>query len=281
MTIDLNLLKSPRNLLQLTLIGDTLKASDGESYVVQSGVPILLTQDIQKYVATFDTKYLSQSEPWDYSRRAIEQVRHVYVAKKAKQLIGDGKRILDIGCALGQLTHRLKKICSEVWAMDISPTAAIKVQKLLQEKSQWDGFKVVAASASDLPFSDNSFRVVLLSDGLVGWEFTETLQMAALKEVHRILEPGGYAILTDYLSPRDFEKHKNIVLQGPLQFVESEFLGDRIGFQIANNFKKVSNLWPVKKILGSLSFNSFLCHISKPFGPRMSKHMSIILQKPT
>ncbi len=280
MTIDLNLLKSPGKLSKLVQDGDFLKSADGDSYALQSGVPILLTQEIKKYVETFDLKYTSQNEPWDYSRRAIEQVRHVYVAAKAKKLIGDGKRILDIGCALGQLTHRLKNICSEVWAIDISPTAAVKVQKLLLEKSQWEGFKVAAASASDLPFSDQSFRVVLLSDGLVGWEFSEALQMAALKEAYRVLEPGGYAILTDYLNPRDFEKHKNNVLKGPFQFVESEFLGDRIGFQIANNFKKISGLWPIKALLGSLRFNSFLCDISKPFGPSMSKHMSIILQKP-
>ncbi|MBC7397709.1 MAG: class I SAM-dependent methyltransferase [Bdellovibrionales bacterium] len=206
-------------------------------------------------------------------------MRHFYVTEKTKEMIGTGQRVLDIGCALGQLTHLLKGVAREVWCMDISPTAAIKAHQNLAQMTSWSGFKVIAGSATELPFADATFKILLLSDGLVGWELSPELQLDVLKEVHRVLEPGGFAILTDYLNPRDFEKHKNHVLKGPLKFIKTEFLGDRIGFQLANNLKPFSDIWPISSILGSFAFNKFLSRISIPLGPSMSKHMSIILQK--
>ena len=277
---DLKILRCPTTRASLTLTGDSLKSEKGESFSVRSNVPILLSEKFKSFIETFESKYTLQNEPWDYSRRAVEQVRHVYVAEKTQELIGSGQRVLDIGCALGQLTHLLKNKAPEVWAMDISPTAAVKANQVLAEKTGWSGFKVIAASATELPFADSSFKLVLLSDGLVGWELTKELQLEVLNEVYRVLEPGGYAVLTDYLNPRDFESHRNHVLKGPLQFVATEFLGDRIGFQIANNFKPISGVWPFSSLLGSLSFNQFLSQISKPLGPSMSKHMSVILKKP-
>lgn len=276
---ELSVLKSPLDLAALSIEGDTLKSATGATFQLKSGVPVLLSDKYKDLIATFETMYVSKGEPWDYSSRAVEQVRHVYVVEKAKELIGNGQRILDLGCALGQLTHLLQGVAPEVWAMDISPTAAVKAEQILSERTNWPGFKVLAGSATELPFADSSFRVVLLSDGLVGWELNKELQMQALHQVQRVLEPGGYAILTDYLHPRDFESHKAHVLKGPLKYVQSDFLGDRVGFQIANNFKPVSHIWPFKPVLGSLPFNQFLSSVSKPFGPSMSKHLSIILQK--
>jgi len=249
-----------------------------QSIPIQEGVPILLPSEFKSFIDSFEEKYNSHDEPWDYSKRAVEQVRHCYVAEKAKKLIGNGKRILDIGCALGQLTSRLKGISSEVWGIDISPTATVKAKKNL-DLLEWDGFRIVAASATDLPFKNESFRLVILSDGLVGWELSQVQKMRVLSEVKRVLEPGGFAILTDYLPPKYFKSHKESVLQGPLEFVSIDYLGDRIGFQIANNLKPVANFWPIKKMLASLKFNLFLSQISKPLGPAFSKHISIILRK--
>ena len=275
----LSILRSPLSKAPLKRTTEQLQTDLNESFPIIENVPILLSESIKKYIDLFDAKYTSHAEPWDYSRKAVEQVRFVYVTQVAKELIGDGQRILDIGCSLGQLTHQLNGIGREVWAMDISPIAAVKTRKFLNERGGGEGFKVFAASATELPFADNSFRVVLLSDGLHGWELSDELQFDVLREVHRVLEPGGYAVLTDYLSPRNFLQYQEKLKNGPLEFVRVEYLGDRVGFQIANNFKSLQNVWPFKSVLGSLKFNLALCKLSKPFGPNFSKHMAVILRK--
>ncbi len=261
----------------LELKGSSLVGPQGQSFAIQSGV-YLMAEAMDVRFQDFETKYTSEAEPWDYSKRAVELIRHEYVQNKVRELAQKPSRVLDIGCALGQLTMTLDGIVDEVWGVDLSPTAVVKANQLMKP-SKGTKFFWASADAVNLPFKSDQFQIVLLSDGLIGWELNEDLQLKVLKEVHRVLAPGGYAILTDYLKPRDFDSHIKVVQKGQLKLIQTDHLGDRLGFQLANNLKPLSHLWPFEQIIGSLSLNRLLSQVGQNLGKAFSKHLAMVLQK--
>jgi SAM-dependent methyltransferase len=47
----------------------------------------------------------------------------------------------------------------------------------------------------EIPHPDNSFSFVMMMGNSFGYFATESANMAVLKEIHRVLRPGGHAIL--------------------------------------------------------------------------------------
>jgi 2-polyprenyl-3-methyl-5-hydroxy-6-metoxy-1,4-benzoquinol methylase len=100
-----------------------------------------------------------------------------------------GKRLLDVGCGLGNDLSRFASGGANCVGIDISPTA-IKLakqnfthRKLSAEFLQMDGEK--------MSFEDNSFDVIYCHTVL---HFTPNPE-AMIKEIHRVLKPGGQAIM--------------------------------------------------------------------------------------
>ena len=57
--------------------------------------------------AYFDGLYQGQAEPWTYSVRAAEVLRHETLERAVRSLRPRFERVLDVGCSLGQLTEIL------------------------------------------------------------------------------------------------------------------------------------------------------------------------------
>jgi SAM-dependent methyltransferase len=93
--------------------------------------------------------------------------------------IGQGRRVLDLGCRSGALTgHFLEG--NEVVGLDVDAAALAKAREL--------GIETVVASVEEpLPFEDSSF------DAVVAGELLEHLQFpdALVAEAKRVLRPGG------------------------------------------------------------------------------------------
>jgi SAM-dependent methyltransferase len=90
-----------------------------------------------------------------------------------------GERILDLGCGDGQLTARLLKAGADVVGVDASASmvAAARARGIAADE----------ASAERLPYADASFDAVF-SNAALHWVRD---QDAMMKEVHRVLKPGG------------------------------------------------------------------------------------------
>jgi ubiquinone/menaquinone biosynthesis C-methylase UbiE len=73
--------------------------------------------------------------------------------------------------------------------------------KRLEQKVQEGGFdaKVVAAAAEDLPFADDSFDTVVSTLVLCGVED----QQPALREIRRVLRPGGRLVFVEHVRSDD------------------------------------------------------------------------------
>jgi len=114
---------------------------------------------------------------------------------------------LDLGCGPGQLTVEVAKATGlEVTGLDIEPEAidfAVQYGKEceLDSRMHW-----VAADVHALPFLDNSFDVVMSRGSIFFWRD----QATALREIMRVLKPGGWAFLGGgsgrFLSPEEAEK---------------------------------------------------------------------------
>jgi SAM-dependent methyltransferase len=252
-----------------------------------SGAPIVNADGS----TNFEEKFKQEGEPWDYDKRAVEILRHEFVVQTAWALKPQGfARVLDIGCAMGQLTSRLNGLAPDVHAIDLSATAVQRAEaRVNQMLAQWRAhnpgkpdpskFHFAAASATQMPFAEGTFDLVLLADGLEGWELSPELKQAVLKDVHRVLQPGGYAILTDYLKPSRFDEFVQTVTQSPLKLVQRHYMNDRLCYQFITWFKAFENTGFVKSMVASVPLARALRGISSLFGRNGSKHFCLVAQK--
>ena len=97
--------------------------------------------------------------------------------------LGNGLRVLDIGCGAGVISEQIGKLGNSITCADL-PTIAS-----LAHKSR--DLTAVAADAEQLAFAPNSFDVVL------ALEILEHLwnPLGFLDEVYRILDTEGYLII--------------------------------------------------------------------------------------
>ena len=225
--------------------------------------------------------YTESPEPWDYTSRGVEILRFEYVVQKAKELNPKNGPLLDVGCALGQLTHRLLPAADEIHAMDISLTAVRGAKQKCTALPGGNKIHFACASATDLPYVDEYFDLVIFSDGLEGWELSTEQRLQALAHAFRVVKPGGFVLLTDYLHPRDFQKHIDLIKSTSFRLKKIDYLCDRVGFQLTNNLKSIKN-WPaIRQLLSSVRFMKVLALFSRPWGARSSKHLALVLQKPS
>jgi SAM-dependent methyltransferase len=96
-----------------------------------------------------------------------------------KEAIGQGQKVLDLGCRSGALTRHFLD-GNEVVGVDVDRAALAKAEKR--------GIKPVVADVEEpLPFPDESFGAVVAGELFEHLGFPETV----VAEVERVLEPGG------------------------------------------------------------------------------------------
>jgi SAM-dependent methyltransferase len=93
--------------------------------------------------------------------------------------VGQGKRVLDLGCRSGALTRHFLEGNSVV-GLDVDPSALEKAAAL--------GIEPVRANVEEpLPFEDASFEVVVAGELFEHLQFPDAL----VGEIRRVLRPGG------------------------------------------------------------------------------------------
>ncbi len=254
-----------------------------QDFSMIEGIPIFLAGDTQNNY--YEDFYRSQVEPWAYSGRAAEILRHEYVAEQVKNIYQEKGRkltILDLGCSLGHITEKLYPYGEIVVGLDISLTAVAKAQKRCGEvvKGQENPYQFVVASCLQLPFKENTFDVVVASDGIWGW-FVEEEEKSkkAVAEIYKVLKNNGVVIHTDYLHPRKFAKFVQLTMSSPFQLIKEELLYDRLWYRLESWTKSLQGFSWIKKLLANVKFAKKLRTLAKLLGRNYSKHISVIAKK--
>lgn len=105
-----------------------------------------------------------------------------------------GKKVLDIGCGPGELVRVIKTVYEDcdITGLDISPEM-IKYAEMKSISLNLYGIKYILGDSHSLPFQDNSFDYLFNTISFHHYENPEK----AIKEMNRILKPGGTLYLLD------------------------------------------------------------------------------------
>ncbi len=162
--------------------------------------------------------------------------------------IPERKKILDIGSSPYHLTYCLKKLGYDVIGVDINPD-------ILKEFQKKHGLKVIQSDIQhdNLPFKKNEFDVISFCEV---FEHLGVNPLKTIKELHRVLKPGGTLMLT---TPNVYALHKVIrfLLGRSFNNPYEEFIKVE-NFGYMGHIREYSN----REIKDILSRSGFSCRVT-------------------
>jgi len=217
--------------------------------------------DKEKFYDTIADDFDSIMNMYDTNRR-IEVIFDDFLGSEDLK----NKSLLDGGCGTGLFTKKAIERGAEVISLDIAP----KLVELTIRKNP--SAKGIEGSLLELPFEENTFDYVISSDVI---EHTPD-PLAAVKELIRVLKPGGKICITvpnrtfwyfsvkiaETFKLRDYQGFENWVHYNDLRsFLEKNNI-------IINKFKGI-HLFPF--LIPSL--NTILYKIDKKTDEKLGKFM--------
>jgi phosphoethanolamine N-methyltransferase len=104
--------------------------------------------------------------------------------------------VLDVGCATGTLTAMIARQCQETGGTVVGVDAAAKMIDVARRKhGDQPNLSFAAVLAEQLPYDDGSFDRVIST--FFFHHVDRELKERSLAEMHRVLRPGGFAIVVD------------------------------------------------------------------------------------
>ena len=142
--------------------------------------------------------------------------------------IQDGWTMLDIGCGGGATLQRLLKRSqgAKVYGIDISEESVTKARQINADMLDKQVF-VQQGSAEKLPYEDGKFDLVTAVETVYFWPNLPS----CLKEVRRVLKPGGhFAIMVEVV---DTDSKWTNVVEGMTAYTPDQLktLLDEVGFK--------------------------------------------------
>src|SRR5438067_7085483 len=218
----------------------------------------------------FERRNQTEEEPWRYGARAAELLRHDWIVRTVGELAS--RRLLDIGCSLGQLTTRLASVSNELYAADISLTAVARARTLVAKRD----VRFAAASAVRLPFAARAFDLVLACDGLYSWDLDAGERQASIDEIRRVVQVGGQVLFTEHARAERFEPFIDEIAAGGLHVVSVCYLYDRPWYQFESWLKLVRGWQPTKHLLQSRVVARALRALGHFAGSKGSRHVCVL-----
>lgn len=112
------------------------------------------------------------------------------------------QKILDVATGTGDFAIESIRILNpkKIIGVDISKGMLDVAKEKIIKKGLQDQFEVVLGDSEKLQFEDNTFDAVTVAFGVRNFENLEK----GLSEIHRVLKPGGKAIILELSNPTAF-----------------------------------------------------------------------------
>ncbi|GAA4511127.1 bifunctional demethylmenaquinone methyltransferase/2-methoxy-6-polyprenyl-1,4-benzoquinol methylase UbiE [Sphingobacterium thermophilum] len=144
------------------------------------------------------------SKRYDLLNRLMTMRIDVIWRKKAIRLLQSIKPqyILDVATGTGDFAIESIQILKpkKVVGVDISQGMLDIAKEKIQKKGLQEVFEVQLGDSENLQFADSSFDAVTVAFGVRNFENLEK----GLSEIHRVLKPGGKAIILELSNPTAF-----------------------------------------------------------------------------
>jgi SAM-dependent methyltransferase len=124
---------------------------------------------------------------WNWESPAGKRRWARRVRMLSKHLV-PGMSVLELGCGTGHFTRELARSGAEIVAIDVSP----ELMEIARANCSAPNVRFQIQNAYELPYADAIFDSVVGSSVLHHLEVT-----SALREIHRVLKPGGAIYFTE------------------------------------------------------------------------------------
>ena len=150
-------------------------------------------KNLQKHIIDEFSSDITEDRYLKAAEAGLWQSEEILIRKYFKT----GSTILDIGCGTGRTTIPLHELGYKVLGVDITPKMIENAKKIADSKSLNIRYEI--GDATKLKYQDSSFDNALFSNN--GWSQIpgKDNRLKALKEIYRVLKPGGYYISTTHI----------------------------------------------------------------------------------
>jgi cyclopropane fatty-acyl-phospholipid synthase-like methyltransferase len=178
--------------------------------------------------------------------------------------------ILDVGCGIGGSTRRLSHetgCC--VTGVDLSDEYIDTAERLTQLLNMQEQVKFHAASALELPFDDNAY------DGVWSIQMGMNVEdkLSWLKEVYRVLKPGGRAILYEVCG------NKNTPVHFPVPWAQDSSMSFLVPPEAFRDIVSAAGfdieVWNDKTDLAQIAFSQMKSPKGEPDLPELGVHLLV------
>ncbi len=133
--------------------------------------------------------------------------------------IKKGQKVLDLGCGTGALTLRAAQNDAKVKGIDVNSQMLEIAQKRANEAELTRNIEFCEMGVAELGSEESESYDVVMS-GLCFSELNEEELAYTLKEVKRILKPGGLLLIADEVIPKSIPKRiLNWLIRFPLLII--------------------------------------------------------------
>lgn len=151
----------------------------------------MTTTQSEKDIERFDQWSSTYEQSW--MQQAFFDPAHQATLALAASIVQQPVSVLDVGCGTGKLLRRARTYWPEAQLIGADPAKGmIEAAKRLTPNATF-----FADMAEALPLQDESVELALSTISFHHWQD----QAAGVREIARVLRPGGYFVLVDFSFP--------------------------------------------------------------------------------